>query len=275
MWVSFLHGLNVNDVWGSVVRKTPQIEIGATIKGVWERDTCSGMGRTRYQASLRWMDNFCCGLLGTGKYVAVLAGMGDGITGGWGLINCWGGITDGGLTSAIRGGGTLCGEWAIGTCVWCGMFPWGGFCCCGLWGIAMCNWPGTLELFGPKNWFTCGFVEKSGTKMPGRLQRWLKWLKCNILYVDWYLVHLTTAWWTMCLLDSLITEWLLQLSLEVFLKQRFLLSNRKRNSWPCVLRKHFKVIQFFGNNNCVFWRITRGSILNRRVSGCWTRTRKI
>ena len=64
---------------------------------------------------------FCCGMLGTGKYVAVLAGMGDGITGGCGLNNFRGGIMGGGFTSGFRGEGTLCGEWAVRTCVWCGM----------------------------------------------------------------------------------------------------------------------------------------------------------
>ena len=43
------------------------------------------------------------------------------------------------------------------------MLLWDGFCC-GTWGMDRCNWPGTLELFGPKNWLTCGFLETSGTK---------------------------------------------------------------------------------------------------------------
>ena len=60
-------------------------------------------------------------MLETGKYVAVLAGMGDGITGGCGINICRGGITGGWFTSGFRGGRTLCGDWAIGTCVWCGM----------------------------------------------------------------------------------------------------------------------------------------------------------
>ena len=70
--------------------------------------------------------------------------MGDGIMGGWRLNNCWGGNTGGGFMIGFRGGGTLCGEWAIGTCIWCGMLLWDGFSCCGTWGIDMCNWPGTL-----------------------------------------------------------------------------------------------------------------------------------
>ena len=106
-------------------------------------------------------------MLDTGKYVVVLAGMGEGMKRDRGLNNRWGGITGGGFTSGFRFGGTLCGEWAIGTCFWCAMFFSGGFCCCGTWAMDRCNRPGILELFGPKNWFTFveGFVEKSGTKM--------------------------------------------------------------------------------------------------------------
>ena len=95
----------------------------------------------------------------------------------------------------------------------------------------------------------------------GKLHRYLKWWECDILYVDWYLVHwvhFTCAWGTMCPLDPLIPEWLLQLSLEVIpIGGTLLPEQRKLQLLALCTEKAFQGDLSYRQHYCVFWRITR------------------
>ena len=124
--------------WGICLGKCHKFKSRLRLRGRF-----GALGHGNRRAWCEWT-MFCCGILGTCKYDAVLAPIEDGITESWGLTNCWGGRKGWGFTKGFVGRGRLPMGRVIWSCFSCGMLNWVGFCCCSKRGLGICSWPGIL-----------------------------------------------------------------------------------------------------------------------------------
>ena len=127
---------------------------------------------------------------------------------------------------------------------------------CRFYWVEICWFEGILDLFSLKPtenwsviWFIHGFAEKSGPKTVGvplwnnrcqwseTFQIWLMACRSDFLHGILNMIKCkinTTVWLTICLLQLLVFDRWLQLSMEAFPKLCFLLRIRNCNYWLCT-----------------------------------------